>query len=76
MESLKPLDEESARECEKAAAVKFQHEADAAGFHAATAKSAALEACCRSSPAWRARYRRRKARIPGARIGSLCTRRC
>jgi hypothetical protein len=30
------------RECEKAAAVKVQHEADTAGFHAATAKSAAL----------------------------------
>jgi hypothetical protein len=43
MESLKPLDEASARECEKAAAVKVQHEADASGFHAATAKSAALE---------------------------------
>jgi hypothetical protein len=43
MKSLKPLDEASARECKKAAAVKVQHEADAAGFHVATAKSAALE---------------------------------
>jgi hypothetical protein len=43
MESLKALDEELARECEKVTAVKVRHEADAAGFHAATAKSAALE---------------------------------
>jgi hypothetical protein len=43
MESLSALDEDSARECEKAAAVKKRHEADAASFHAATANSVALE---------------------------------
>jgi hypothetical protein len=43
MESLSALDEDSALECEKAAAVKKRHEADAAGFHAATAKPVALE---------------------------------
>jgi hypothetical protein len=43
LESLSALDEDSARECEKVAAVKKRHEADATGFHAATAKSVALE---------------------------------
>jgi hypothetical protein len=43
MESLNALDGALARECEKVTAVKVRHEADAAGFHAATAKSAALE---------------------------------
>jgi hypothetical protein len=43
MESLSALDEDSAREFEKAAAVKKGHKADASGFHAATAKSVALE---------------------------------
>jgi hypothetical protein len=43
MESLNALDEALAREFEKAAAVKVQHEADAAGFHATTARPAALD---------------------------------
>jgi hypothetical protein len=42
MESLNALNEALALECEKAAAVKVQHEADAAGFHPTTARSAAL----------------------------------
>jgi hypothetical protein len=43
MESLSALDEDSAHESEKAAAIKKRREADTASLHAATAKSVALE---------------------------------